>query len=237
MRSFPKKLMKRFLNKVFIFFKWAAISFFAISIFGVILFRFINPPVTPLMIIRHLQHDEKVKNYEFRKQWVNIEQISPNMVLAVVAGEDNKFPEHWGFDWEAIQRARQINKFSKIKRGASTISQQTAKNVFLTPSRTWIRKGFEVYFTVLIEIFWSKERIMEVYLNVVELGNGVYGVEAASQKFFHKHASGLTRGEAALITSVLPCPSKRNLARPSGYMYYYQGRVLRLMNNIEKVDL
>ena len=159
------------------------------------------------------------------------------MILAIISAEDNNFPTHFGIDFEAIQKAHQLNKYNQNKHGGSTITQQTAKNLFLTPSRTFIRKGFELYFTFLMETFWSKKRILEVYLNIIELGNGVYGIEAASQYYFHKSALKLTRNEAALITSVLPSPRKRNLAHPSAYMYYYQGRVLKLMSQIEKVDL
>ena len=159
------------------------------------------------------------------------------MVQAVVAAEDNNFPTHFGIDFEAIQRAKELNKYSRVKHGASTISQQTAKNLFLVPSRTYLRKGFELYFTVLIECFWSKERIMEVYLNIIELGNGVYGIEAASQRYLNKAANKINKNEAALVTSVLPSPLKRSLSRPNGYMYYYQNRVLKLMDMIGKIEL
>jgi monofunctional biosynthetic peptidoglycan transglycosylase len=189
------------------------------------------------MIIRYIVHDSKYGKRQCDYKWVSIDQISPNMVQAVVAAEDNNFLIHHGVDWEAVQKAREINKYSKIKHGASTISQQTAKNLFLFPSRTYFRKVVELYFTYLIEIFWTKKRIMEMYLNIIELGNGVYGVEAASEKYFHKHAIKLNRNEAALITSVLPAPLKRNLARPNGYMYYYQNRVLKLMDEVGKIEL
>jgi monofunctional biosynthetic peptidoglycan transglycosylase len=213
------------------------IIFISLSIFSVILFRFVPPPVTPLMIIRYISNDNKDEERKLEKEWISLEKISPQMILAVVAAEDNKFTDHFGFDFEAIQKAKQINKYSPIKHGASTITQQTAKNLFLIPSRTYLRKGFEVYFTFLLEVFWSKKRIMEVYLNIVELGDGIYGIEAASQKYFHKPALKLTRGESALIAAALPSPRKRNPARPNAYMYYYQGRVLDLMQKIGKVEL
>ena len=188
------------------------------------------------MVIRYIAHDSKNGERRCDYQWVSIDHISQNMIQAAVAAEDNNFLTHFGVDWEAVQKAREINKYSKIKHGASTITQQTAKNLFLFPSRTYIRKGFELYFTYLLEIFWTKKRIMEVYLNIVELGNGVYGIESASQRYFHKHASRITKNEAALITSVLPAPLKRNLSRPNQYMYYYQNRVLNLMDKIGKVE-
>ncbi len=229
--------MKELFKKLLKFLKWLAIIFFSLSIFSVILFRFTNPPLTPLMIIRYIEHDNKQEQRKFLKEWVNIDKISPNMILAAVAGEDNKFSEHFGIDFEAIQNARKLNKYSSIKHGGSTITQQTAKNLFLTPSRTFVRKGFELYFTFLLEILWSKKRIMEVYLNIVEMGDGIYGVEAASEFYFHKHASKLTRNQAALLAATLPSPLKRNPAKPNGYLYYYQVRILSIMNRIGKVEL
>ena len=229
--------MKNFFSKALYYLKYTALAFFLLSLFSVIFFKYVNPPLTPLMVIRYIEFDNKNNDKTFEKDWVSFDNISSNMILATVAAEDNNFPTHFGVDWEAIQKAHQLNKYYQNKHGGSTITQQTAKNLFLTPSRTFIRKGVELYFTFLIETFWSKKRILEVYLNIIELGNGVYGIEAASQRYFHKPASKLTRNEAALITSVLPSPRKRNLARPNGYMYYYQGRVLKLMNQIERVDL
>jgi monofunctional biosynthetic peptidoglycan transglycosylase len=181
--------MKKLLKKILKLAKYAAIIFFSLSIFSVVLFRFANPPLTPLMIIRYAEHDKTMGERQFKYTWVKIDDISKNMVLAAVAAEDNRFADHYGIDLDAIKRARQLNKYSRIKHGGSTITQQTAKNLFLTPSRNFVRKGFELYFTFLMETFWSKERIMEVYLNIVELGDGIYGVEAASQYYFHKPAS------------------------------------------------
>jgi monofunctional glycosyltransferase len=229
--------MLKIINKIYRLILNAIILFISLSVFSVILFRFVNPPVTPLMIIRYVEHENKNVERRIEKQWVSLNEISPNMVWAVIAAEDNNFPVHNGVDFDAIKKAQELNKYSKIKHGASTISQQTAKNVFLTPSRTYVRKGFELYFTYLIETFWGKKRIMEVYLNVIELGDGIYGVEEASQRFFKKPASKLTRAEAALITSALPSPRKRNLARPNNYMRWYQNRVITLMNQIGPVSL
>lgn len=229
--------MREFLKKLPPILKKSIIIFVSLSIFSTIFFRFVNPPLTPLMIIRFIEHNKKAGKRNYERKWVNLNKISPNMILAAVAAEDNKFPDHFGVDWEAIQAARQINKYSKIKHGASTITQQTAKNLFLVPSKSYLRKGIELYFTYLLEIFWSKKRIMEVYLNIVELGDGIYGVEAASEKYFHHQAIRLRRGEAALIASALPSPRKRNIGKPNGYMFYYQGRVLNLMDKIGKVEL
>jgi len=229
--------MKKPLRKLLKIATTILVIFISLSIFSVILFRFVQPPITPLMIIRYISNNSKNQERKLEKEWVGIEKISPDMILATVAAEDNKFTEHFGIDWEAIQKAKQINKYSPVKHGASTITQQTAKNLFLIPSRTYLRKGFEVYFTFLLEVFWSKKRIMEVYLNIVELGDGVYGIEAASQKYFHKPAIKLTKRESALIVAALPSPRKRNPSRPNAYMYYYQGRVLDLMQKIGKVEL
>lgn len=216
----------------------AALIFFSLSIFSVIFFRFVNPPLTPLMVIRYFEHDEgKNGKRVFYKEWKNIDEISNHMVQAAIAAEDNNFMVHYGIDWEAIDKAIKRNKKSRRTLGASTISQQTAKNIFLYPARTFVRKGFEVYFTFLAETFWSKKRIMEVYLNIIELGRGIYGIEAASQLYFKKSASKLSRSEAALLTSAFPNPRKRNPAKPSAYMLRYQNRVLSLMGKIPEVKL
>ena len=163
--------------------------------------------------------------------------ISPNMVQAAVAAEDNSFPYHFGFDFEAIRKALRHNEHSRRLRGASTISQQTAKNVFLWPSRSYLRKGIEAYFTLLIEVFWTKERIMAVYLNIVEMGDGVYGVEAASQKYFHKPASKLSQSEAAMLAAILPSPIKRNPARPSRFLLNAQYQIIVAMRQLGPVEL
>lgn len=171
------------------------------------------------------------------KTWVPIEEISPNIQRAVLKAEDYRFYEHNGFDFEAIEKAMKYNKTHKRKKGASTISQQTAKNVFLWPNRDWIRKGLEAYFTVLIELVWSKERIMEVYLNVIELGPGVYGVEAASQRYFHRPASRLTPSQAAMMAAVLPNPNRFRIDRPSSYVLARQRRILyRVSPNMPRVE-
>lgn len=209
---------------------------FGLSILIPILYIFLPVPFTPLMLQRCVEQAfDSERSVTFHKDWVPIEEISEHLVLAVVCSEDQKFEEHSGFDIEAIEKAIESNKRLKKKgkpiRGGSTISQQVAKNVFLFPSRTWIRKGFEVYFTVLIELFWSKERIMEVYLNVIEMGDGVYGAQAAAQDFFHKDASRLTPAEAATLAAVLPNPLKFSASKPSGYVSKRKNWILRQMNH------
>lgn len=211
-------------------------AFILASLLGVIIYRWVNPNITMLMVIRHYESLFDGKSSSIQKDWESIDNISPNMVLAAVAAEDSKFLSHWGFDFELIKEAMKHNQRSNRIKGASTISQQTAKNIFLWPRRSWIRKGFEAYFTVIMETFWSKKRIMEVYLNIVEFGKGVYGVEEASQKFYKKSAARLNRFEAAMLTTVLPRPSVRNPSNPSSYMYRYQERVLWGMSSIVSVD-
>lgn len=203
--------------------------FFIISIVSVLFFRWVPIPVTPLMLIRCIEQKVDGKDLKLKKDWVPLEEISPNLQLAVVCSEDQNFIKHNGFDFEAIDKALEYNENHKKTRGASTISQQTAKNVFLWSGRSWIRKGFEVYFTFLIETFWSKQRIMEVYLNVIEMGDGVYGAQAASKNFFHKDAKYLSKGEASLIAAVLPNPIRFSAARPSGYVLKRQAWIIRQM--------
>ncbi len=221
--------MKEFLKKLWRFTWKAAMWFFIISIASVILFRWVPIPVTPLMLIRCVEQKIDGKDMKLKKDWEPLEKISPNLQLAVVCSEDQNFIKHNGFDFEAIDKAMEYNENHKKQRGASTISQQTAKNVFLWPGRSWIRKGFEVYFTFLIETFWSKQRIMEVYLNVIEMGDGVYGAEAASTNFYHKDANYLSKGEAAAIAAVLPNPRKFSAAKPSGYVLKRQAWIVHQM--------
>ena len=214
--------------------------FFASTILVTIAFRFINPPLTWLMLQRAVERKFAGKEWKIQKDWKNMDEISLNLKRAAIAGEDAKFMEHWGFDVEAIEKAYQKNQKGKKVRGGSTISQQTAKNVFLWPSRfapfLWLRKGFEVYFTGLIELFWSKERILEVYLNVVETGDGVYGAEAASHKYFSKSASELSKSEASLLIAVLPNPLRWSPAKPTSYIYYKQGLILKNMKRLGKLN-
>ncbi len=226
--------MKKFLFRILTVLKYFVILYFASSLFFVILYRFVNPPVTPLMLIRLVEQATGGQTVKLNKQWIPIGEISPNLPLAVVASEDNLFFEHSGFDFESIEKAREFNKQkqgTKV-RGASTISQQTAKNVFLWGQRSWIRKGLEAYFTVLIEFVWGKKRILEVYLNVIETGKGLYGVEAVSRASFGKPASRVSRSEAALIAAVLPNPVKWSPSSPTPYITGRQQWILWNMNNI-----
>jgi len=214
--------------------KWLLIFFFASSFITALIYRFVNPPATPLMMIRVIEQLAEGEKPKLVNQWVPLEDISPSMKLAVIASEDNNFQSHLGVDFKAIQKANKLNKKGKKLRGASTISQQTAKNVFLWPSRTWVRKGLELYFTGLIELCWGKKRIMEVYLNVIEMGDGIYGVGAASETYFRKPASKLTRSESASIAAVLPNPRRWQPDRPTPYIQKKKGWILWNMNNVEK---
>jgi monofunctional biosynthetic peptidoglycan transglycosylase len=222
--------LKEFLKKLWRFCWKAALWFFGLSILSVIVFRWVPVPVTPLMLIRCVEQKIDGKEMHLEKDWVSFEKISPNLQLAVVCSEDQNFIRHNGFDFEAIDKAMEYNESHKRTRGASTISQQTAKNVFLWPGRSWIRKGFEVYFTFLIETLWSKERIMEVYLNVIEMGDGVYGAEAAARKYFHKSADQLSKADAAIIAAVLPNPRKMRADRPTPYLRKRQNWVMNQMS-------
>jgi monofunctional biosynthetic peptidoglycan transglycosylase len=220
-------------SKVRVWIKKAVIYFFVLSVLSVIIFRFIPIPFTPLMFIRAAQNLVAGNPLVWSYQWVSLDEMSLSLPSAVIASEDQKFFEHYGFDIASIKAAFDYNKNGKKVRGASTISQQTAKNVFLWQGRSWIRKGFEVYFTCLIELFWSKERIVEVYLNVIEMGNGVYGVAAASKHCFGKSPSSVTPAQAALIAATLPNPRKYFCKSPSRYISRRQNWVLRQMNNLE----
>ena len=203
--------------------------FTAITVGMVIVFKWVPVPVTPLMLIRAVEQKNKGTEIKLSKDWVSLDQISPHLQLAVVCTEDQNFIKHSGFDFEAIEKAIDHNKQHENKRGGSTISQQVAKNLFLWPGRSWVRKGFEVYFTFLIELFWSKERIMEVYLNIIEFGDGVYGAESASQEFFKKSASAISKEQAALLAVVLPNPFLLKAKNPTSYL---RGRQTWVMNQM-----
>ena len=210
--------MKHFFQKLKKWIVKSIIIFFLLSIFSVIIFRWVPVPFTPLMVIRNIEQWSKGKKASFVHKWVSINKISDNLTKAVIVSEDQKFMEHFGFDMEAMEKAYEKNKKGKRIKGGSTITQQTAKNVFLWPQRSYIRKGFEVYFSFLIELFWSKERILEVYLNSIEMGNGVYGAEAASQHWFRKPAAKLNAYQAASIAAILPNPRKYKAINSSNYV-------------------
>jgi monofunctional biosynthetic peptidoglycan transglycosylase len=207
--------------------------FLIYSIGLTLIYRIVPVFFTPLMAIRLLEQafDEK-REVRLAKDWVTLDRISRHMPQAVIAAEDQKFLDHFGFDLEAIKKALEGNEAGKSIKGGSTISNQTAKNVFLWPGRNYLRKGLEAYFTVLIEILWSKERIIEVYLNVIESGDGIYGVEAAAQRFYKKPAVELQPAEAAMIAAVLPNPLRWSPLKPTNHNYQRQSWILRNMNNL-----
>lgn len=212
------------------------LTLFALSLFFVLLFKYVPVYYTPLMLIRSVEQIKAGKKAHIEHQWIPLSDISQNLVQAVVASEDNLYLVHNGFSFDQIELARREAAMGKRLRGASTISQQTAKNVFLTPSRSWIRKGLETYFTVLIEFVWGKERIMEVYLNSIEMGDGIFGAQAVAKINFHKPAAKLTVSEAALIAATLPNPRKYNSAKPSAYMLKRQAKITSLMSKIIRVE-
>lgn len=205
--------------------RWAVTIFFVSTILAVVAYRFIPVYATPLMFIRCIEQVADGKSITWHHHWVSLEKMSPSMPVAVMASEDQRFLTHHGFDFDAIQKAAESNKDGKKIRGGSTISQQTAKNVFLWPGRSWIRKGFETYFTFLIELLWSKQRIMEVYLNSIEMGDGIYGVDAVAEYHFNTDAAGLSRADCALIAATLPNPRKFSSKEPSAYMLKRQRQI------------
>jgi monofunctional biosynthetic peptidoglycan transglycosylase len=221
---------------VFRFVKLFVIAFIGISILWVLLYRFVNPPVTWLMVTRGFERKAADKTWKIDKEWKDFDEIGDAMKRAAVAAEDQRFMEHNGFDFKAIERAIDKNKNSRKLIGGSTISQQTAKNVFLWPGRSWVRKGFEAWFTLLIEIFWSKKRIMEVYLNVIEMGDGIYGAEAAAQAYFHKPAAKLTRREAAAIAAIFPSPLKWSATKPTRYLRHRRYLITKNMRRLGPLD-
>jgi len=226
MLSFAFRIIKRI-----IFF------FFISTILIVVLFRFVPVPFTPLMLSRMAEQFKNDKEMKCDKDWMPISKISKNLQKAVISSEDQNFMNHYGFDFTAIEKAYKYNKTkpaNKPARGASTISQQTAKNVFLWQGRNYIRKALEVYFTAMIEIFWNKERILEVYLNVIEMGDGIYGAQAASQQYFKVDAANLNQKQAATIAAILPNPRKWKAANPNGKTKY---KVSKIMNKMNKVNV
>lgn len=210
--------------------------FLMVSVFWVLVYRFVNPPITLLMVQRNMERSSEDKPSKMKKEWVDFEDISDNMKRAAVSAEDQLFLKHLGFDIKAIEKAFATNKKGKKIKGGSTISQQTAKNVFLWPGRSWVRKGFEAYFTLLIEILWSKERILEVYLNVIEMGDGVYGAEAAAQEYFGKSCRKLTRSQSALIAACFPNPRRWTPRKPTTYIRHRQYLILRNMKRLGPLD-
>jgi len=193
----------------------------------IILLKWIDPPFTLTQL------GSLITGHGLKRDYVNRNKISSNARLAVISSEDQLFPDHNGFDFKSIEKAMKHNQKSKSLRGASTISQQVAKNVFLWQGRSWIRKGLEVYFTFMIELIWGKKRILQVYMNVAEMGDGVFGIEAASQKYFNKPALNLSRQEAAMIAACLPNPVLYKVKPASSYVHYRSGWIMRQMNNLD----
>jgi len=226
-RRSPVAWLKKILLRVFV----------VLAVFwggGIALFSILPVPFSAVMIERQLgAMMEGNFHYLAHSDWVSMDEIAPSMGLAVIAAEDQKFPEHWGFDVSAIEKALAHNERNENRiRGASTLSQQTAKNLFLWDGRSWLRKGLEAGLTLGIETVWSKKRILTVYLNIAEFGEGTFGVEAASQRYFHKPASRLTMSEAALLAAVLPNPVKFRADAPSGYVRSRQAWILRQMQQL-----
>lgn len=220
-RSLPERVL-RVVTKVVLFLLLSSFG-------GVFILKYLPVSITPLMISRKLDAINRGEDSELHKDWTPYEDISKEAPLAVMASEDQAFPEHWGFDFDEIRDAMRENKHRKRPRGASTISQQVAKNVFLWNGRSYIRKGLEVYFTFLIELIWGKERIMEVYLNVAETGPMTFGVEAASQRYYGHSARTLTRNEAARVAAVLPNPILFSIKNPSAYTQRRTRQIARQM--------
>jgi len=208
----------------------AGVALFLLSAAWVVAYRFVNPPITALMLVRYGQSE--AEDAVIYKEWRDYEEISPYLVLAVVAAEDQRFYDHYGFDFTQIRKVLESRSSGKRMRGASTLSQQAAKNAFLWPARSWVRKGLEVYFTALLETLWSKRRILEIYLNVAETGDGIYGAEAAARTYFNKAAKDLSPEEGALIAAVLPNPRAMSPAAPSPYVLQRRDWILKQMHNL-----
>jgi len=225
LRKFIKQLPKIILKVL--------LTFIFLSIFSVVLLKWVNPLTSSIMMQRKIESvvtlsDRQMIAYE----WFSYDDISKEMALAIVAAEDQNFPNHFGFDFAQIEKSFKEHERGRRLRGASTITQQVAKNLFLWEGRSFIRKGFEAYFTVLIELFWSKERILEVYLNIVELGDMIFGVGAASQIYFKKLPNRLSRSQAALLTATIPNPKRFSAKRPSSYLLRRQNWIIKQMSSL-----
>ena len=231
--------LKKFFSKLKKTILWIVVAFFASTILSVLALRWLPVYATPLMFIRWAQQVKAGEETKWYHHWVPLDEISPSLSLAVIASEDANFLKHNGFDFKAIEQAamRNMKHPEKRKMGASTISQQTAKNVFLWPGRSWTRKGLEVYFTALIEVMWGKERIMEVYLNSIEMGDGIYGADAVAEQHFNTTAKELTKAQCALIAATLPNPRRFNSANPSNYMKKRQKRILHEMKFVKPLTI
>jgi monofunctional biosynthetic peptidoglycan transglycosylase len=222
--------MRKLLGRFWTLLWRTLLTFFILSILSVVVYRWVPVPITPLMLIRDVEQFKNGQGIIMEHEWVPLEDISPKLQLAVVCSEDQNYLKHFGFDIGAIKKAIAENQKGKRIRGGSTITQQTAKNVFLWQGRSYLRKGLEAWFTLLIEVFWSKERIMEVYLNSIEMGNGIYGAEAASQHWFHKSAEKLTKDEAAAIAAILPNPIRLKANPANSYISNRKAWIKQQMN-------
>ena len=223
----PKRTGKKgFFSHIMRFFWKLIIWFNIVSLFFVVLYKFVPVPYTPLMVIRYFENKSAGKNIETKHHWVPLENISKNLQKAVIASEDGRFFEHYGLDFSAMQKAAVGNFKGKKLKGGSTITQQTAKNVFLWQGRSYFRKALEAYYTVLIELIWGKERILEVYLNSIEMGDGIYGAEAATQHWYKRDCKSLTRMQAAGIAAILPNP-RRFSPNGSAYISRKQSKIAR----------
>ena len=216
------------IKKLFKYLLYICLSAVLLTVLWVVVYKYYDPPVTTLMLHKYFNNED----YKISKNWLDIESVDIGVPMAFIASEDQLFLNHSGFDIDAIKKAIDRNKTSDNKIGASTISQQVAKNVFLIPTKSFIRKGIEAYFTVLIEAIWGKKRIMEVYINIVELGKGVYGIDAASRLYFDKPGTEINLNEGTLMAVVLPNPIKFDLANPSPYMYRRKNWILNQVNNL-----
>lgn len=225
-----RKLKKRF--RPLHWLRGLVILFFVITITMVFLFRYVPAPITPLMVILYLDKSETHGKKNLHNKWEPLEKISPHLIEAVIASEDQLFLQHYGFDWDAIKSAFTINNQGHKKIGASTISQQTAKNLFLWPERSWTRKALEAYFTVLIEVCWNKHRIIEMYLNIIEMGDGFYGAESAAQHYFGIPASKLSISQSALLAAILPNPRVWSPINPAPYVLRRQNWIIRQMDQL-----
>lgn len=223
-----KTKLTRFLFKLFL---W----FIGISVLSVVFFKFVPVPFTPLMALRVVENKLAGKEIYFSHDWESLDNISVNLQKAVIASEDGTFLIHNGFDFVAMQKAYKSNVRGRRIKGGSTISQQTAKNVFLWQGRSYLRKGLEAYFTVLIEVIWGKERIMEVYLNSIEMGDGVYGAQAAAEHWYCKDAANLTPKQAAGIAAILPNPRKFTATSSSSYINNRKAKIMRVMRTVGKI--
>jgi len=217
-----------FLRKLWRWTKRIFLWIFIFQFFYIILLKWINPPITITQLVSW------ISGHGLKRDYVRRSSISPNAKLAVIASEDQLFPDHSGFDWKSIKKAMKYNEKKPGRiRGGSTISQQVAKNVFLWQGRSWIRKGLETYFTFMIELVWGKKRILDVYLNVIEMGDGIFGIEMAANKYFNKPAKNLTRQEAALIAACLPNPKRYKVKPASAFVLGRSRRIMQQMNNLQ----